>query len=521
MNRRKFFSQWLARPDLNGGSLESRSLSTGLEPFVPDGKHPWNVLRAAHLLRRATFMPRWGDINALLGLTPSQAVDLLLNTPSAPAPPTCADNATEGLTGLDTTYQEIIKGIWRGDAQTLREWQVEVMKASGLSIAEKMTAFWSGHFTTEFVLEDDYVQAPLLYRQNKLYRDLGLGNFRELVKSVTLDGAMLVYLGGNLNSVGAPNENFGRELLELFTTGLGHYTEGDIQHAARILTGWRIGRYSDEPAPNGMFRTYFHAASHDINGKEFMTVSFPARDVTTNTEFIVRRDEIHRLIDVIFEKRQRAIAEFVCRKIYRYFVYSNPSGSDERVISAMADLFIQSNFDIKPVMSALLKSAHFFDNANIGAQIKTPAEFEIGLARQLGLAANHPGEMDRLGQDLFDPPNVSGWPGHHDWITTTTYPIRSEIAHRAVDSISEDSLLTLLSSLPNNSDVAKLTDFLCSLFLPRPLSSQRKTALMGKLLAGAPEYEWADILESSPSTAARNLRDMLTTIVDLPDFQLC
>ena len=365
-------------------------------------------------------MPRWSEIDQIAQMSPSEAVDLLLSTPSEPAPPTIADSETESLDGLDTVSQNMLRNKWEADAGVLRKWMVETMTNSPLSIAEKMTLFWSGHFTTEFEVDLDYVVAPLLYRQNKLLRENGLKNFRDLVFYVTLDGAMLVYLGGNLNNAGRPNENYARELLELFTTGLGWYTEGDVQNAARILTGWRIAMFTDKPKPNGPFAAYFLPSAHDINGKQFLGVPFPARDITTNTEFIVRRDEVKKLVDTIFEVRPQAVAKFISRKIYNFFVYANPAQNDESVIDAMAELFIASEFEIKPVMSALLKSQHFFDNANIGAQIKTPAELTVGFSRQLTPPVNPHAKMPALGQVLFDPPNVTGRPGYHDWVTTST-----------------------------------------------------------------------------------------------------
>lgn len=520
MNRRHFLRRWLDRPT-SGAPCEVLLPSAGLEPYVPDATHPWDAVRVGHLLRRTTFMPRWSDIATLMALTPSAAVDLLLDTPSQPSRPSMADSATESPEGLDVVLLGQLKAQWEGDAAALRKWWVETMRDAGVTIAEKMTAFWSGHFTTEFIVEDDYVQAPLLYRQNDLFRTAGLGNLRDLVKRVTLDGAMLVYLGGDLNNAVAPNENYGRELLELFTTGLGWYTEGDVQHAARILTGWRIARYTDMPAPNGMFEVYFNAAAHDVGAKEFMTISFPARDSTTNTEFIVRRDEIHRLIDVIFEQRARPVAEFICRKLYRYFVYSNPGAADTVIVSAMADLLIQNDFEIRPVMAALLKSAHFFDNAVIGAQIKTPAELMVGMARQLGNTADMATVGGRLGETLYDPPNVSGWPGWHDWITTTTYPIRSTQVQAAAAAMSESAIASLILSMPNGAtDVHAVATNLAAMLLPRPLSTERKTTIEQKLLANGPDYDWDDIVANT-SALARNVRDALAYIVDLPDFQLC
>ncbi len=523
MNRRSFFTQWFTRPapGADPRTPVARRAAAGLQPYTPTAAAPWNAIRAGHLLRRATFMPRWADLEAILALLPSQAVDLLLNAASLPAKPGVASHSTESLEGLDVTLQNQLREVWRSDQQALSAWYADVIKNAHLTLVEKMVAFWSGHFTTEFETDDGIVVAPLLYIQNQLFRDHGLGNLKDLVMSVTLDGAMLVYLGGDLNKAGAPNENYARELLELYTTGLGHYTEGDVQNAARILTGWRSARYDDLPTPNGMFKTYFLPSQHDINGKEFLGVSFPARDTTTNTEFLVQRDEVRKLVDTIFEKRGRAVAEFISRKIYRFFVYSNPAGADEGVIDAMADLFIRNDFEIRPVMAALLKSEHFFDNANIGSQIKTPAEFAVGLARQLGANRDLVDDMSRLAQAPFEPPNVSGWPGHHDWITTTTYPLRSDISSQAVSSASDEALVEFIKSFPDHTNVAALVTNAAAILLPRPLSSGRKASLQAKLLAGAPDYEWGEILSESPSTAARNMRDMLGTVVELPDFQLC
>jgi len=523
MNRRDFFTRWAhtREPLGTAPSFAARPAAAGLEPYEPDAAAPWDAVRVGHLLRRTTFLPRWNDIGAFLAMTPSQAVDALLDTPSAPKAPAMADNRTESLAGLDTTYQDIVRGQWKNDATALRNWYTAVMHDAGLTLAEKMVGLWSNHFTSEFEVDLDYVVAPLLYRQNKLFREAGLGNFRQLVLAVTFDGAMLVYLGGNLNSAGKPNENYGRELMELFTMGIGYYTEGDVKEAARILTGWRVNQFSDEKDPEGAFGVYFEPPFHDVNAKQFMGVSFPARDSSVNTGPKVRQEEVEKLIDTIFEKRANEVARFICRKIYRFFVYSNPSGSDESVIQAMADLFIQNDFELKPVMAALLKSQHFFDNANIGAQIKTPAELVVGMARQLGTSRNLFGDMKEMGQELFDPPNVSGWPGYHDWITTTTYPVRASVAQSIVNALDDSEVLDFITQFPDHDDVNALVGNMAALLLPRPLSNGRKGIFVQKLVGGSPDYEWPNILSGSPATAARNMRDLLLTLVALPDFQLC
>lgn len=523
MNRRSFFTRLVRQGGTESDApLEpARPSTSGLEPYVPSAAEPWDAIRAGHLLRRTTFHPRWADIATLLPLTPSLAVDLLLSTPSTPEPPSIADNATESLDGLDVVLRGQVTDSWGRDADSFGRWKTEVMRDAGLTIAEKMTAFWSNHFAIEFVTEESYVVAPLLYRQNRLFRETGLGSFRELMVNVTLDGAMLAYLGGDRNIVGRPNENYAREMLELYTTGLGHYTEGDVQEAARILTGWRIAQFTDEPTPNGMFVPYFVPARHDAAAKQFMGVSFPARDVTTNTEFIVKRDEVRRLIETIFQQRGAAVATFICRKLYRFFVNAEPGSIDNDVVAAMATLMQERNFEIAPVISALLKSRHFFDNANIGAQIKTPIEFEIGMARQLGATRDYYLDTARMGQVLIQPPNVGGWPGWHDWITTTTYPVRAEVAAAVIAAMSEQSIIAFIGTFPENDLAESLVPAVAALLLPRPLSPERRNNLLLKLVPSGSFYEWRDMLNNSPSTAARNMRDMLLTITQLPDFQLC
>ena len=494
---------------------------TGLEPYVPSDTEPWDAVRAGHLLRRTTFLPTWSDISTLLGLTPGEAVDLLMSAESTPDPPDMADNVTESLEGLDVTFQNIVRGQWRRDHGSLQRWYAEVMRDAPLSIREKMVGFFSDHFATEFVVDLEFTIAPLLYRQNEMFRQRALGNYADMVTALTLDSAMLVYLGGNLNVRGKPNENYARELLELFTTGLGHYTEGDIQEAARILTGWKVAQFSDQAAPNGIFNPYFIPNDHDTDAKQFFGTSFPARDTDSNTEFLVRRDEITRLVDTIFERRPDAIAQFMCEKLYRFFVYSNPSGDDFGVIDEMAQIFIDNDFTIEPVLSTLFKSAHFFDNLNLGAQLKTPAEYVVGLARQIGEPDGMVGTMNELEMVLFDPPNVSGWSGYRDWVTTNTYPIRSEAAASVVTGLSDNETIAIIESFPEYDDVHVLVRNVAALLLPRHMSEGRTTGLEGILLQGSPDYEWSNILSDSPATAALRFRDMLQRITELPDFQLC
>jgi uncharacterized protein (DUF1800 family) len=207
--------------------------------------------------------------------------------------------------------------------------------------------------------------------------------------------------------------------------------------------------------------------------------------------------------------------------MYRFFVYSDTDTAESQsVIQAIADLLIQQNFEIKPVMSTILKSAHFYDNGNVGAQIKTPAEYVIGLARQLWSQLPIDGAMTNMGQQLFEPPNVSGWPGYHDWVTTNTYPVRGSVAQAAIAAMDDTATQTFVEQFTDYTNASTLASSIGALLLPRHLSASRQTTFVSKLTAGAPDYEWPSIVTNSPSTAWRNVRDLLTYIVALPDFEL-
>jgi uncharacterized protein (DUF1800 family) len=342
---------------------------------------------------------------------------------------------------------------------------------------------------------------------------------------ITIDGGMIIFLGGNLNNKNHPNENYARELMELFTMGIGNYSEGDVQQAARILTGWHACRYTNAfRPPSGIFTSYFSPKDHDQGSKQYLGVSFPSVPDAENTEFLVKKNEIEKLIDTIFEQRTQETAIYICRKIYRFFVYSSPGGTDEAVITAMAKIFTDNNFQIKPVISALLKSAHFFDNANIGAQIKTPAEYVIGFARQFNFVTAMSPNMTAMLQTIFQPPNVSGWTGWHDWITTNTFPVRSKLAADAIAAMTDAQTLVFINQFSDPTDAKQLVKDLGALLLPRPLSQARQDDFVNRLVGGdgaSKDYEWPGILSGSPSTAARNMRDLLVTLVQLPDFQLC
>ncbi|MBL0174888.1 MAG: DUF1800 domain-containing protein [Ignavibacteria bacterium] len=485
----------------------ARRTQSGLEPYVPSLAEPWDTLRASHLLRRATFLPTWAEVKTAMASQPGAVVDGLLDVAPEPAAPGSWVNE---IFDKPTTQPEQNAYLSRNASlmDSLRAWWADLMVSGGMNIAEKMTLFWHGHITSEggVVFVPQY-----LYNQNALFRGSVLGNFRELMKAVNHDACMLRYLNGDINVGGNPNENYGRELMELYTMGEGHYTEQDIKEAARCLTGWQLDEFTGYDAT-------FNPLYHDSGNKTFMGRTIPGRSSLDG------RFEGNDVVDVIFE--DPSVALFICRKLYRAFVYDNPSAVDGAVVTALAQVFRDANYDIKPVIATLLKSAHFFDSVNIGAMIKSPAVFAAGLARQLGA---HPGgarlakDMQTLEQNLLDPPNVAGWEGYRTWISTTTYPYRKSFAERFVTGLmpggSGQTPMNVVAwgkQFDEYTDAEKLIDQILTLLLPKKVSDTRRASYLQAMLGGAPVYEW----NIDAPNADTNLRNMLVRLVSAPDFQL-
>lgn len=515
MNRRAFLGRALAVP------ARPTEPTSSIEPY----EQPLSRDDALHLLRRLTFGPTVPLLEQLIGKHPEEAIELLLGNPASehppPSPGPWVDQAQEDPNGVDIITRGQIEATWQSNFKRLQEWWIELMRTETVPAREKLTLFWSGHFTTEFTYDLGYIPPQVLYRQNQMLRRMRLGNFRAFLEEVTLDCAMLEYLGGTLNVAGKPNENYAREMMELYSTGIGWYTEGDVKEAARVLTGWKASLYSDAPAPNGIFNTWFKPSDHDIGAKQFLGITIPARDQDTNTEYLVRSQEVRRMIEILFEQRPEAIARFMVGKLYRFFVYSNPAATDAEALAALMNVFIANDFELRPLVRTLLSSKHFFDPANRGVQIKTPADYVVGLARQLGVSLSGAADaLARMEQDLIDPPDVSGWPGYRTWISTKTFPQRIQYAHQVIAGLSDQQAQQFVRSLPAWQAVDTFVAELCRFLLPRPVSPARQSYYANILLAGAPSYEWASIVNDPPAIGAR-LRSLLRAIVKAPDYHLC
>lgn len=290
----------------------------------------------------------------------------------------------------------------------LRNWWIEEMIATDQPLVERMVLFWHNHFTSGF---QKVRHVPALYHQNVLFRRHALGNFGELLRAVARDPAMLVWLDGVQNRVGAPNENFARELLELFTLGEGHYTEADIRAAARAFTGWSVDRDS------GAFRAY--PALHDGGAKTFLgrTGRFGGDDV----------------VGILLEHPRTA--EWITAKLWREFVSIDVDAAE---VKRLAAIFRTNRYELRPLLQAMLDAPAFRDPARRGTLIKSPVDLVVGTVRVLGLPVPEKTRLARglqaLGQVLFDPPNVKGWPGGPAWISTNTLMLRQQILRRIIEA---------------------------------------------------------------------------------------
>jgi uncharacterized protein (DUF1800 family) len=267
-----------------------------------------------------------------------------------------------------------------------------------------MTLFWHNHFTSSF---RKVRWPPLMYRQNLLLRRHALGNFRKMLHAIAEDPAMILYLDNQTNRRGKPNENFARELLELFTLGEGHYSERDIKEAARAFTGWKVNRRT------GRFR--FVIRQHDFGEKTFMGL----------------RGHLggHDVIDRILA--HPGVSEFIVAKLWRSFISPKPEAAEVR---RLARIFRKHNYEIKPLMRALFMSKAFRAPRNRGVLVKSPVDLLVGTVHVTGIAPNRfdllPKFSRRLGQDLLNPPNVKGWPGGNSWITSSTLILRQRLLLR-------------------------------------------------------------------------------------------
>lgn len=531
--------------------FDSRATTT-LNPY----SGTFGTIELSHLLRRTLFGVTKADLTHFAGMTLNQVMAQLLTPSAAPQPPLNAyndGNFTDADIPFGQTWVNALNNANSVTANGRRKgsfkfWWIGLMLNQERNLTEKMTMFWHNHFATQTNVYND---ARYAYKHHALLRANAFGNFKTLTRLITTDPAMLAYLNGNTNTKNAPNENYGRELQELFTAGKGPnslYTEDDVKEAAKVLTGWRDDRNT--------VASFFDSTKHDINNKQFS--AFYNNTVITGQSGANGALETDQLMDMIFQ--QNEVAKYISRKLYLWFVYYVIDAQVETdIITPMADLIIQNNYDIVPALESLLKSEHFFDVLNQGCHIKNPVDHIIGVSRQFNIAFPNSSNLQNqytgwrivwnflyvLTMDIGDPPNVAGWPAyyqepqfHEQWINSDTLPSRNEITDviSAMNGYTQYGinlkidLIAFASQFSNPSDPNQLIADSAALLSPNDIGTTQTAFLKNILLSGqAQDYYWSDAWDdyaSAPTNAAyiaiveSRLRSVYMYMLELAEYQL-
>jgi len=470
-----------------------------LQPFVPSDENPFDAVKAAHLLNRAGFGGTIDEVRKVLELGPVKAVDWLLDFPDQSAEEQGKDVPDlSAIAGIPNTFQQLRKAYQGKNQAELKElrqkfmasnrqavlatinWWMRRMVDGPHPLQEKLTLFWHGHFVTS---DKDERSALLMWKQNELLRKNAVGNFRQFVRAISRDPAMLDYLNNTQNRKAHPNENYARELMELFTLGIGNYTEDDVKQGARAFTGWA------HDGDDYVFRKF----DHDEGIKTFLGKrgNFNGDDV----------------IDIILNGT--TAARFVGTKLFRYFAYEE---IDDALADAIGYEFRQSNYDIRPLVKTILNSQAFYSPLAIGSQIKCPVQLVLGTVRQMNLimpAENAIlGPLNQMGQVPFAPPNVRGWPGGRMWINTSTLFVRYNTGYRLLDGqlprVDKSHLSDETKDAP---DANAVVDYWVNRLIQRPITADKRQVLI-------------EALGTDPSRE-QNVRKMLQLIMSMPDYQLC
>ncbi len=353
--------------------------------YTPDTTAPWNLRRVVHLHRRAGFAPTWEEIQRDLAEGPQASVDRLLAGKARRHVPSDFERTS-------TLLNE--RALLANDGARLKAWWLYRMVFGPDPLGERLALLWHNHFATSNLKVRDL---PAMYRQNQLFRTLGRAPFGELLRQVVHDPALLIWLDAPANRKEHPNENLARELMELFTVGIGHYTETDVKEAAHALTGWAVdddGRFCERPP------------HHDAGMKTILGHSGPWTG----------DDLIRQLLE------HPATSERLADRLCGLFLGDGGASTEE--VTSLAQGLRAHQLDIGWAVATVLRSRTFFADAHIGNRVVGPVEYVVNAARVLELVDPAPSTLvladwaAQLGQDLFYPPNVGGWPGGRAWIST-------------------------------------------------------------------------------------------------------
>jgi hypothetical protein len=452
------------------------------EPYRPGNTNPWDLKKVGHLYRRAAFGATWSELQSALQAGPEQAVDSLLN-------------GGPGLEKFDQSTRELVPSIARANAgQQARAWWLYRMLYSPHPLREKLTLFWHNHFATSNAKVQN---AGFMIRQYDLMYKHALGSFRSLLQEMSKDPAMMVWLDIRDSRKKDPNENYARELMELFSLGIGHYTEKDIREAARAFTGWEIQGTEVVFNPD-----QFDTTPKTVLGK---TGNFKGEDIVT----------------ICLE--QKACPYFIAGKLYRFLLSESVPASPE-LLQPLAEQFKKSDYDFGALVRTMLKSNLFFAPTVYRTRIKAPVDFALGIVKAL---EGHVGStalaavLESLGQNLFYPPSVKGWDGGPAWLNGQTLLYRQNLALALTST--EDPRFNRrcdpaeLIRKHGQKDAA-VVDFFLQLFLQGDVPAETRSRLQ--------EYQQKAQKQSVPvywtaqDAADHRVRTLAHLVLTLPEFQL-
>lgn len=551
MQRRAVFNKILSPSKSNRDQSLASPPAGGFQKYEGE----WTMVQAAHLLRRTLFGFDYSQLKSVTEYGLDEAIQTLMEELPAAPPPLNYDFESDPDVPLGETWvgapYDLVNNSNAYRVRSIKGWTMSRLLSKELNIREKMTLFWHNHFVTS-----DINEARFKYIYIDLFRSDPLPNFRDLVKKVTIDPSMLRYLDGRTNTVRSPNENYGRELLELFTIGKGpqvapgdytFYTEEDVRAISRALTGWVDFGYRNVNNPN--IGAQFFPNRHDKDDK---VLSHRFNNAVISDE---GDQEYKTLIDIIFE--QEEVSKFISRKLYRWFVfYKIDDTVEQEIIEPMAKMIRDNDYSIKEALTALLSSDHFYDLTQRGCMIKNPIDFVTSLIKNIEMK-DPPEELSvqytywlrtfngfrNMQMEYFTPPNVAGWKAYYQepsyyqvWLNAVTLPLRQAFSDLRVTrgvTIQGNQLkgdyLTMISRFDNPYDVNEVINSLIAVMLPRPVSGKQFDALKAILLPGLPDFEWTveygdHILnpdDNALKTALENkLRDLLIYITRMPEYQL-
>ena len=526
---------------------------TTLAPYTG----PWTALQAGHLLRRATFAPNKTELDQALANGLTGSINRLFTPLDLPANPFFVNYDSHPDAGIGDDWYELhlnpasVEDDKRDRRLGLATWWINSTANRGFNICEKMVLFWVNHFGMG---TQDQFHTKVRYHNR--YRTFATGNFRELMKLMTIDVYMLGFLNGRSNTRTNPNENFAREFLELYTIGKGPdagdgdyttYTEQDVTELARAFTGWRT-RYINSRNPGEIGEAYYTSNRHDTEDK---TLSYRLNNaVITNGEEL----EYQQVVDLLFTFDE--VAYHISRKLYRHFVYHELTNQvEQNIIAPMAQLIIDNDYVIEPALRALLSSEHFYQDTFIGAMIKTPLDFAQSVLRNTGFydqgniydnayaqlqAYNH---TRNTGMDLQTPPSVAGWtayyqaPSFHQlWLNTSTIQERVRFVDRATrrwfnwaGERRYVNWLPFVDGLANPYQADTMINETAAILLPRPLQPTQYDYLLDLLLDGQEDFVWTNEYadyRANPNddmtidAVSTRLNNMLHGLMQLAEFQL-